>query len=145
MLNTPASFPENGSWALFARCGEIVAARITALSGDRRTASISFPDRPTASGARDVLLDKLLDPTPLSAEEAHELRDLERHLGALAHPQKSTRYARYEELRSRGPRARQLVDLLDRLNRTRLATPASREAARTFAAAIEAGELRAAA
>lgn len=146
MLNAPAPFPEVGSWALHDREGETVAARIVSLSLDRRRAGISYPDRPTASGATEVDVAALLDVTPLTADEAAEAEALSVHLSKLVDPKRSTKKVdRYEALWLRTYRLGLLVEQLGRVNRTRLATRATREAHRLFEAALGKAERKRAA
>lgn len=145
MLNTPAPFPQPNSWALFERDGRTVVARILSPADAGGQVAISFPDVLTSSGAHHAPLDRLLDATPLDSGEKAELAELSIYLGGLAHPEKSARYGRFEALRLRDIRARDIVDLFARLEGRRFATAATREAHRTFAAAIAAGERRQAA
>jgi hypothetical protein len=143
MLKTPASFPTPGSWALAERLGALVPARITDRPPGTFAAGISYPDEPTASGAHRATLDKLWDPTPLDDSELRELDELSAYLATLAQPQRSSRAARFDALRLRQVHAKHFLAEITKLNRFRLATPATREAQRVWEAglAAAAGEL----
>lgn len=137
MLNTPAPFPEVGSWALCERLGVLEAVRIVDRADSVGLVGISFPTVPSSSGAFRTLPERLVDATPLTPEEGAEFDALAAYLQGLEQPERSTKAPRFEALRLRIRHARQLVDRLHRINAHRaLATPATREAERHFAAAI---------
>jgi hypothetical protein len=145
LLNIPAPFPQVGAWALFNRGGESVAARIVGLTADGSVATLSFPDRPTSSGFATAAARDLIDPSPLDTAECEEMAALAAHLSGLAAPRRGKKAARYEALWLRDRRARRIVEQLRRINGTSLATGATREAQRVFAAAIAEAEKRIAA
>lgn len=143
MLNTPSPFPQVGSWALLETLGELQAARIVEAPADGM-AKVSLPARPSASGSVGVELDRLQNATPLTAAEHDEHAVLVAEIELTKAPPKDS-IDRANALAERHHRARTLAEILARLARHRtLSTPAIREGARVWAAAI-AGQGRAAA
>ena len=139
MLNTPAPYPQPGSWALFGYDGETRAVRLLAQpqrSGNTIVVPISIADKPfTASGNLSANIETLLDPTPLNPAERAELAELGAYIEARARPAKA-KVDRFNALHERQVRARTLAELLRDLERRRLATPATREARRVLEAAL---------
>lgn len=147
MIRAPAIFPHAGSFALFADPLEPVpvpfgepgkprlhlvriswrSVAVEVVDGvTTRTdiAQITFPLREgVASGARTVDLTELIDCTPIDVAEAHELADLQRHLGGrtrLSSKMKAQK-ARADALEQRARMAALAAPMLIRLA-TRQAT-----------------------
>jgi hypothetical protein len=147
MLNTPATYPNPGSWALFGYDGETRAVRILGTSGKAGLVPIAIADKPfTASGNLSAAADKLLDPTPLDPAERAEMAELDARISRRRRPARAD-VKRFNALQERQARALTLAGLLRRLEDRRLATPASRAALQVWEAALGAsspGALRSA-
>jgi hypothetical protein len=111
MLNTPAPFPQVGSYALVVHEGKTRLARIIQRDPGGDRIGISLPQRYGAAGVLTVAFEELIDGTPLSDAERAELTALERDLAGRARPKKAAA-ARHDELRHRDIHAGRLAELL---------------------------------
>lgn len=116
MLNTPAIFPQVGSYALLELAGETRLVRIQHRHvGDRAgCALVSFPGSFNASGSTTVGLDLLIDGTPLTPTEHAEAARLERELSGKPASTRSKAYRRYMALRERDIRSETMARLMER-------------------------------
>lgn len=111
MLNTPAPFPQVGSYALIEEEGSNQLVRILAKD-QAGSATVSFPLRPGASGTKTVPTAKLLDGTPLTDGERREMNELERGGG-----RRRSAIQRLKAFRSRDIHSAILGRLLDEVRR----------------------------
>lgn len=113
MLQTPAPFPQTGSYGLFDHERRRQLARIIARNPDG-TVVISLPERPGAGGNLTVPLVDLFDGTPLAAEEHAEMEALSASLRGkrIRTSNQRATASRFEALRLRMLHADLLADKL---------------------------------
>jgi len=86
MLRVPTPFPQVGSYALIQDEGELMLCRIVDRDSDTGQVLIAFPERFGASGNKRVMVDRLIDGTPLTDAERREWRAAEQAIAGKSRP-----------------------------------------------------------
>jgi hypothetical protein len=113
MLKVPATFPDNGSYALLFEGSDAHLVRIhQRVAGSPDEVLASFPLRPGSAGTRRMALADLVDPTPLTSDE-------DREIGALYRKDRKSRAdrARFTALAERRSAAQIIEPLIAQAKR----------------------------